>query len=261
MMERKIAVSKAQAGVLADRRTILGMAGGLAVAPTLARAAPPQQEEIWFVRHAQSVINLPPDERPTPAKDDDGRDDGVKYPLTRLGMKQARALGERLAGTCPSAIYASTRVRAIQTADAIGFSAGCEINLALALVEVSFGSQRGANRKVTELSVQDILRGWLMERRMDLRAPGGESYTDVRDRAVPFISQAIRNDVKAGKPLIFVTHGALIALVAPLIFKNIAPTFCIINLLSATDVVRGVRLKSGDMMCVDCAGTIPPVHG
>ena len=93
------------------RRTFLGLAGLLAIVTSLpAPAADAAPLQIWFIRHGESEINLP-GPKPVP-------DDGVSYPLTRKGVEQARALVASLQGVPITQIYSSTRLRAVQTADA-----------------------------------------------------------------------------------------------------------------------------------------------
>ena len=57
--------------------------------------------QIWFVRHAESEINVPGNPRPVP-------DGGVTYPLTRKGVEQAKALAEATASAPIVALYTST---------------------------------------------------------------------------------------------------------------------------------------------------------
>ena len=114
-----------------NRRTLLGsgvaavLGAGVGNAFRVEAQATPAVEanpafRVLFIRHAESQINelraieipgqpLPPDS-------------GVSYPLTQEGTQQAIALAELLRDVDLQAIYASTRLRALQTADAIAFA-------------------------------------------------------------------------------------------------------------------------------------------
>ncbi|GGC06529.1 hypothetical protein GCM10011494_26420 [Novosphingobium endophyticum] len=238
-----------------DRRTFLLGSAATALAPGFAHAASLDREEVWFVRHAESVINVGPSA--ALPNDGEGADDGVKYPLTTKGMREARLLADRIARqVSPAAIHASPRLRTIQTADAIGFATDSRIRLAPELVEVSFGTPAAANGSKTVPSVLEILRGWLLEGRTDLKAPGGESFEEVRARALPAILETMRQDMQPGRPLIMVSHGALIAVIAPLLFQNLSPEFAFENLLPNAAIVKGFRTK-GAFHCFDWAGVNP----
>ena len=95
--------------------------------------------QIWFVRHAESEINVPGNPRPVP-------DGGVTYPLTRKGVEQAKALAEATAAAPIVAIYTSTYLRAVQTADAVAFRHELTLTLAPEAVEIDLGIKPGSRR-------------------------------------------------------------------------------------------------------------------
>src|SRR5690348_3411832 len=69
-----------------SRRAFVAAAGAAIAAaalPAAAQTGGPLQ--IWFIRHAESEINIVGAPRPVP-------DGGVSYPLTRKGVDQAKAL-------------------------------------------------------------------------------------------------------------------------------------------------------------------------
>ena len=127
-----------------NRRKLLGTSASLVLGSALradARATPEADAtpdvRVLFIRHAESRINELPlidtSGQPLPA------DSGVSYPLTQAGMEQATALGERLRAVDLRAIYTSTRLRAVQTADAIAFAHAMTIELAPEIVEEGQG--------------------------------------------------------------------------------------------------------------------------
>ena len=75
-----------------SRRAFVAAAGAAlaVVAAPLPAAESGGALQIWFIRHAESEINVPGNPRPVP-------DGGVTYPLTRKGVEQAKALAEATA--------------------------------------------------------------------------------------------------------------------------------------------------------------------
>lgn len=138
-----------------SRRTMIAsMAGGVAgstVLPAVLRAsAPPDSEvpvlpmlastdefNVLFIRHAESVVNVAPEPGVL--------DDGVTYPLTALGVSQLSTLVHELSNIDISAIYSSTRLRCLQTADGIALDHGLTINLAPEIVEWMVGDPSEVN--------------------------------------------------------------------------------------------------------------------
>ena len=57
---------------------------------------------------------------------------------------------------------------------------------------------------------QDAL-GWWMERFVDQRPPGGESFQDLQDRVLDFWKELVAG--VGGKPLILATHGGVIRVI------------------------------------------------
>ena len=112
--------------------SILFAAWFATAAPT-AVAAPALQ--IWFVRHAESEINVPTRPHTVP-------DGGVSYPLTQTGVEQATALSQAMASAPVTTVYSSTYLRAIQTADAIAFRHGLTLSLAPEAIEIDLGLKR-----------------------------------------------------------------------------------------------------------------------
>lgn len=232
-----------------SRRNLIAGAAALTIIAPAARAEAPRPFEVWLVRHGESQINVAHERKPgTPIE----RDDGVRFPLTVKGIEQVKALGARLEGTKPSAIFASTRLRAIQTADAISMATLVPIVPAPELVEVDVGTPGSPAGAATDF--QQVYRRWLAEGDVDARMPGGESRAEVEARAVPFIRAMIEQYRPLGGPLIFVAHGALIAITAPHIFDNVDHRFAFAHPITNTGMVRGA-LRDGKLRCTHWSGT------
>lgn len=134
-------------------------------------------------------------------------------PLTSRGVEQAQSLARRLLANPPDAIHSSPVQRARETARAIGEACEREVEIAGALDEVDFGDWTG--RAFAELEGDEAWRLW-NERRSDASAPGGESMSAARDRALRHVHQAAA--LHAGGTVVMVTHCDIIrALVAAIL--------------------------------------------
>jgi broad specificity phosphatase PhoE len=230
-----------------SRRGLLGAAAALPIAgKTLALSTSPAFE-VWLVRHGESVINVAPP--PSAQEANPVRDEGISFPLTLRGLQQAKALARRVGDICPSAIFTSTRLRAIQTADALALALETPITLAPEIVEVDVGRLVASGAG----GFADVYRHWLRDDDMDGHLPGGESRRQLEDRALPFLQSTITRYREIARPLIFVTHGALIGVVASRLFGNIAPGFALDHPIPNAGLIRGVRAGPG-LHCVEWPG-------
>src|SRR5690348_16813325 len=89
---------------------------------------------VWVVRHGESAGNIARDQAESTSAeiiDIDERD--IDVPLSDLGERQARALGDWIAGMdpgeLPTLVVASSYVRAIQTAEITMRAAGLDVPL------------------------------------------------------------------------------------------------------------------------------------
>lgn len=153
-------------------------------------------QHILLIRHAECVMNL------HLATTIGGR--ASDSPLTKRGRAQAAALGERLArlpaSQRPSLLFASTAVRARETAEAIskalkeksggGGEKTCPIPVRLheELLEIEMGEWAGKDRKETYTAeVLDRIRA----EPLDFAAPGGESQRQVEERVARCIEEKV----------------------------------------------------------------------
>jgi len=228
-----------------SRRSFGLLAAALAASP--ARAAGTGRD-VFFVRHAESEVNIAFD----PARPDSG----VSYPLTQKGVGQAREMALALSSAPPAVLYASTQLRAVQTADAVSFRTGTPVRLAPELVEVEFGQvDRGTDHAQGLAAIRAIYMGWLAGR-TDLQAPGGESFEGVRGRVLPFVRAALAAAPGDG-PVVFVSHRATLMVAAPALFSNLSPAFVAANPLPNCGIAHG-RLSGGALTCLTWAGLTPP---
>lgn len=151
---------------------------------------------LLFVRHAEP--------------DDDAR--GLCYgaldvPLSARGRQQAGELARALGGTALTAVYASPRVRAIDTARPLAEALGISVHVERALQELDFGEFEGLSYDELAATRPELYRRWMTEP-TTVRFPGGESYTDLRRRAVAFLDEILRRH--RGECVAVVSHGGVL---------------------------------------------------
>jgi 2,3-bisphosphoglycerate-dependent phosphoglycerate mutase len=226
------------------RRTFLGLAGSLAIVTSLPASADASPLQIWFVRHGESEINLP-GRKP-------GRDDGVSYPLTRKGIEQARTLVASLQGVAIVKIYTSTRLRAIQTADALAYDRADTVSLAPEAVEIDFGPPPSSAEEGRAVYM-DLVNKWFVEKDADARAPGGESLADLQRRFLPFVREVMNRHALDSGVVVIVSHGATLGYMVPMLAPNVPPDFALRHPLPNTGIIK-TELRDGRLYCTQWAG-------
>ena len=150
---------------------------------------------ILLARHGQTEFNAPP-----------VRIQGsLDPPLNDLGMEQARALAEEVAGLGIRRVYTSSMLRARQTGAVVGERLGIEPVADQRFDECGWGSWEGR-------LVEDIAReepehwaAWL-EAGEGFRFPDGESLVEHMERTAAALA-----DVEEGPlPALVVCHGGTI---------------------------------------------------
>jgi probable phosphoglycerate mutase len=124
-------------------------------------------------------------------------------PLNALGRMQAESLAERLPRV--DALYSSPIQRAVETAGAIGIRQGMEARILEEVAEFEFGAWTGLEFE----QLKNDPRWHEFNYARDLaRAPGGESMSEVQQRAVDAMRKAARKH--DGETVAVVTHGDVI---------------------------------------------------
>lgn len=135
----------------------------------------------------------------------------VDLPLTERGFREAHELAERLASEpSPSAIYSSPLQRAARTAAVIAERLSAEPpRLDPALREIDCGEVDGwPSQLVQERHPQ----AWATNRAQadpDFRWPGGESYRELRERALRALEGIAR--AHPAQRVLVVTHAGIIS--------------------------------------------------
>lgn len=119
-------------------------------------------------------------------------------------MRQAEALGRRLASERIDAIYASNLKRAVVTAEAIARPHNLPVQVEPRLCEANYGAWEG--RTMAELQALDPERAaaWLSEP-TTVAPPGGETLEQVAERAASLLEE-LRNR-PSDEQIVLVGHG------------------------------------------------------
>ncbi len=214
--------------------------------PALAAEAPADRPvQFWFVRHGESEINLDSIPHAVP-------DDGVSYPLTRTGVQQALALAESLAAMPITTVYASTRLRAIQTADAVAFRHGLSISLAPAVVEIDLGLPIDAPD--SGRAYRDLVRKWLVDKDANARIGEGESLQDAQRRFLPFVRELMNRHADDSGIVVIVSHSATLGLLVPMLTPNVPPDYILSHALPNAGIIK-TELRDDRLFCLEWGGT------
>jgi broad specificity phosphatase PhoE len=229
-----------------SRRAFVTVAGAAVAAAALPAAAQTGGAlQIWFVRHAESEINVPGGPRPVP-------DGGVSYPLTRKGVEQAKALAEATASAPIVAIYTSTYLRAIQTADALAFRHDLTLSLAPEAVEVDLGIRPGSQEDSRTVYVE-LARKWTVEKDVEARHGEGESFADVQRRFLPFVREVMNRHAQDSGVVVIVAHAATIGFMVPMLAANVPADYALLHPLPNTGIVK-TELRDSRLFCRDWLG-------
>ena len=151
--------------------------------------------EIIIVRHGETAFNA--------AETFRGRAD---VPLNDTGLKQAALLGEYLAAEKIDVVYSSPLQRAVRTADAIAAPHRLKVKLAENLNDIDCGEWEGLTLAEVKEKYGDIYQDWV-DTPEQVRLTGGEGLEDVKNRAWPFVKDAVTR-ARDGK-IVMVSHRAV----------------------------------------------------
>lgn len=141
-----------------------------------------------------------------PSEDAHGRCYGsLDVGLSDAGRAHAVDLASSLARYDVDAVYTSPRVRAHETAAAISVDRGLEPVVDDGLRELDFGELEGRTYEEIAETRPELFRAW-MEAPTSVQFPGGESFADLRARALVSLAR-IR---EAHEAALVVTHGGVV---------------------------------------------------
>jgi broad specificity phosphatase PhoE len=159
--------------------------------------------------------------------------------LDEIGIKQAEAAAAWIADWQVSAVYSSPLRRALATAEILACPFGLEVKLLPAIIDIDYGEWQGLSPEEAAAKDGGLYSKW-MESPREVKFPGGESLTAVRERAASAVNGLISQHPK--ETVVLVSHKVVCQiLILSLLgldnshFWQIAQDVCAINLFE----VRG----------------------
>jgi len=139
-------------------------------------------------------------------------------PLNESGRQQALTLADELAVAPVVGVYASTAVRAQQTAAPVAARHGLPVEVVEGLHEVFLGDLEGTvGQQYLERFVV-VLKAW-QAGELDRPMPGGESATQAIARFTVAIADIQRRH--AHGVIVVITHGAIVEVAVPRLAPNL----------------------------------------
>ena len=175
----------------------------------------------------------------------------VDVGLSPSGEARADLLAASLASERPSALYASPIRRARETAERIAPVLGLEPRLDPRLRELDFGELDGMTYEDVEERWPDLYETW-MRAPTEVRFPGGESFADLKRRAIEAAAGLVA--AHAGETVIVVAHAGVIrALLVDWLSMpdealfRIEQRYASVNVVEVLDGTVNVRLVNGQV--------------
>lgn len=193
--------------------------------------------KLFFTRHGESQANI---ERIISNRD-------RPHSLTAKGRTQAAFLAEQLVPEPITAIYASPILRAQETAQIIAQRVGAPIYTNDALREFDCGCMEGRGDAEAWTAHHTVVAAWANHDYAQC-IPGGESFTDMQARFVPFVQQLIEAHGQSDTALLLIGHGSLLMHMLPLVVSNLEQTFIDQQGMRNCIYLRTV-VKDGQLFC------------
>jgi len=153
---------------------------------------------VLIVRHGQTASNV------------SGRYMGwIDEDLSDEGVWQAEQLSHRLAGWSITSVYSSPLRRANRTAEIIAAPHSIPVSIVDGLGEIRVGAWEGKFGKELEAEFPDLWRLWKTDP-STVRMPGGESLSQVRERAIASLEDIV--EANRGHQVLMVTHDVVVRL-------------------------------------------------
>jgi broad specificity phosphatase PhoE len=131
-------------------------------------------------------------------------------PLNDTGLRQAELLGEYLSAEKIDAVYSGPLQRAVRTARAVAANHGLDINIVASLNDIDYGQWQGLSLREVMGKYPELYQDWL-DTPEQVRFPGGETLEEVRNRAMPFIEDAV---MRCGEgTIVLVSHRVVLKVI------------------------------------------------
>ena len=155
---------------------------------------------LYLTRHGQTEWNV--------AKKLQGHKDS---PLTELGILHAEWLAESMSHINLDAIYCSSSVRTMKTAEILRSRRNITIIPDDDLREINMGSWEGEVSSIIESTYPDEYFAFWKTPHLYNPKNDGESFYNLQDRVLPKIEEIIQRN--EGKKILIVTHAATLKLI------------------------------------------------
>ncbi|MGF7185780.1 alpha-ribazole phosphatase [Desulfitispora alkaliphila] len=152
--------------------------------------------ELYLIRHGETEWNI--------AQRYQGHTD---VGLSDVGREQTQLVAKRLKEQGVDIVYSSDLVRAHDTAKQIGLETGAEVIVNSDLRELNFGEWEGKTFTEIQNEYGDLVERWYRDP-VNLLIPGGEKFTDLRQRSSDFVGKILEDN--KGKRIAVVSHGGTI---------------------------------------------------
>jgi broad specificity phosphatase PhoE len=150
-------------------------------------------------------------------------------------------------------IYASPVLRAVQTAQILAQALQAPVEISEALREWSVGIYEGTTDPRGWELHQQVQDDWFIQRRLESKMPGGESFNEIRERFVPFIEGLLEQEGHSERRVALVGHGGLYLAMLPVILRNVDFAFARQQGVPYTAVVEAEARPEG-LTCIFWAG-------
>jgi broad specificity phosphatase PhoE len=149
---------------------------------------------LYLVRHAQTASSAV-----------DSFNGQKELPLTEHGRAQAAKLGERLKSIDWEAVYRSPLGRTGETAALV--APGRNATILPGLIEINYGAWEGLSVKEARALDPAHYEAWEKDP-ATVGPPGGETATQIADRALKALEQIQKQHESSSKPVLAVSHKA-----------------------------------------------------
>jgi broad specificity phosphatase PhoE len=131
----------------------------------------------------------------------------LDVPLSAEAHNQAEQLAEALGAIDLAAVYSSPLRRSLETAAPIAARHGLSPVAHEGLREIDFGELEGERYEDVERGRPELFQAW-MEDPTEVSFPGGESFADLRVRALAATQEILER--QRGSTSVLVAHGGVI---------------------------------------------------